>query len=105
MAFAVDLSALNPRFAFRQYNDQIVDQDAYIKGLSEDQLRNIVLIPLPRSLGLRDVIEYHGGSTEKGKDLIGHYEGPLGGRHYMGVVAKIGDIMAPFRSGAARQKC
>jgi signal transduction histidine kinase len=70
----------------------MVDQEAYIQSLSEDQLRNIVLIPLLRALGLRDVIEYHGGTPEKGKDLIGYYEGPLGDRHYVGVVAKTGDI-------------
>jgi hypothetical protein len=29
-------------------------------------------------MGLKDVVLYHGGSAEKGKDIIGYYEGPLG---------------------------
>jgi hypothetical protein len=38
------------------------------------------------------VIEHHGGSAEKGKDIIGYYEGLLGEHRYVCVVAKVGDI-------------
>jgi signal transduction histidine kinase len=70
----------------------MLDEDAYLKGLSEEDLRAVVLIPLLIHMGLRDVIEYHGGSAEKGKDIIAHYSGPLGDRHYVAVVAKATDI-------------
>lgn len=68
------------------------DVHEYLRGLNEDQLRNIVILPLLKKMGLHGVIEYHGGAPEKGKDIIGYYEGPLGDRHYVAVVAKAADI-------------
>jgi len=70
----------------------VSEEDEYLLSLNENQLRNIVIVPLLKHMGLRDVIEYHGGSAEKGKDVIGFYQGPLNDRHYVAVVAKAVDI-------------
>ncbi len=42
------------------------DRTDYLRSLSEEQLRSVVLIPLLTQMGFADVIEYH-GSVEKGK--------------------------------------
>jgi K+-sensing histidine kinase KdpD len=64
----------------------------YLQSLPEDNLRKQVLLPLLIRMGLRDVLEYHGGTAEKGKDIVGHYSDIMGQRHYVGVVVKRGDI-------------
>ncbi len=64
----------------------------YLSSLKEDDLRQVVVLPLLRSMGLRDVIEYHGGSAEKGKDVICWYSDPMESRRYVAVVIKSGDI-------------
>lgn len=60
----------------------------YLSNLDEAQLRSIVLVPLLRHLEMQGVIEYHGGSAEKGKDILCYYAGPLGERRYVGIVVK-----------------
>jgi hypothetical protein len=37
----------------------------YLSSLSEETFRQVVLIPLLSRLGYREIIEYHGGSSEK----------------------------------------
>lgn len=64
----------------------------YISSLTEDELRQIVLIPLLHSIGFRDVIEYHGGAAEKGKDIICYYTDPIGEKRYLAIVVKRTDI-------------
>ena len=68
------------------------DHTELLEGLEEKQFRGIILIPLFKKMGMRYVIEYHGGSAKKGKDIIAYYDGPLGDRHYVAIVAKVGDI-------------
>lgn len=63
----------------------------YLLNLSEEQLRNVVLIPLLTQMGFEDVIEYH-GAVEKGKDLICRFPDMLGVTRYVGVVVKRTDI-------------
>lgn len=67
------------------------DRADYLRSLSEDQLRNIVLIPLLTQMGFTDVIEYH-GSVEKGKDIICRFHDMVGEMRYVGVVVKRTDI-------------
>ena len=67
------------------------NREEYLQSLSEDQLRNIVLIPLLTQIGFADVIEYH-GSVEKGKDIICRFRDMLGEVRYVGVVVKRTDI-------------
>jgi hypothetical protein len=64
----------------------------YLSSLAEDQLRTIVMLPLLRAMGLKDVVDYHGGGAEKGKDVIGWYADPTGQRRYVAVVLKKGDL-------------
>jgi len=63
----------------------------YISSLTEDQVRNIVLIPLLSKMGFKNVIEYH-GTAEKGKDIIARFIDMAGDTRYLAVVAKRGDI-------------
>lgn len=75
-----------------------------LQSMSEQELRQIVLVPLLRGLGLRDVIEYHGGASEKGKDLVGYYISPMGDRRYVALVVKRGDIHGSVsRRGSASE--
>ena len=64
----------------------------YIKSLNESQLRSTILLPLLKRMGLEDVLEYHGGGAEKGKDIVCRYKDPLGELHYVGIVVKSTDI-------------
>lgn len=41
-----------------------------LREMTEDELRTEVLIPLFRAMGFRDVKHFHGGSLEKGKDIV-----------------------------------
>lgn len=64
----------------------------FLLSLDEESFRQIILIPLLTRLGYREVIEYHGGSTEKGKDIICWYSDPMESRRYVALVVKKGDI-------------
>lgn len=66
-------------------------RDDSLHNLSEDQLRNVVLIPLFSQMGFQDVIEYH-GTTEKGKDIICRFRDMAGEMRYVGIVVKRTDI-------------
>jgi hypothetical protein len=61
---------------------------AMLQKLSEDRLRKDVLIPLFRAMKFKDVIEYHGGVPEKGKDIIYYIEDSFGDRSYTSVIVK-----------------
>ena len=65
---------------------------AMLRKLSEDRLREEVLIPLFKKMKLSDVIEYHGGVSEKGKDIIFYEKDSFDNRIYTGVVLKKGNI-------------
>jgi hypothetical protein len=67
------------------------DRTNYLTTLTEEQLRNVVLIPLLTQMSFQDVIEYH-GAVEKGKDIICRYLDKLGVTRYVGVVVKRTDI-------------
>jgi hypothetical protein len=56
--------------------------------MKEDDLRELVLIPLLRALGYRDVYKYHGGDNEKGKDIVCWDLGKLGNRVNLALVVK-----------------
>lgn len=64
----------------------------FIQSIDEDAFRKIVLLPLLTHLGYREVIEYHGGSAEKGKDIICWYHDPMERRRHVALVVKRGDI-------------
>jgi len=64
----------------------------YITNLDEDRLRTTVVIPLLSSMGYKEIVEYHGGSAEKGKDVICYYIDPSGEKKYISIVLKRGDI-------------
>lgn len=64
----------------------------FLRSLDEESFRQVVLIPLFVRLGYREVIEYHGGSPEKGKDIICWYADPMENRRYVALVVKRGDI-------------
>jgi signal transduction histidine kinase len=64
----------------------------FVESLDEDAFRKIVLMPLLSRLGYREIIEYHGGSAEKGKDIICWYVDPMERRRYVALVIKKGDI-------------
>lgn len=58
-----------------------------IRGLSEQQLRREVLIPLFIAMGCQHVIEYH-GTTERGKDIIFYEINRFDEKIYTAVVVK-----------------
>ena len=60
--------------------------------MKEDELREQVLIPLFEAMGFRDVHHYHGGSQEKGKDIVMWKSGENRERVNYAVVAKAGKI-------------
>jgi len=63
-----------------------------LKQLKEKQLREDILIPLFRAMGFRDVFEYHGGSLEKGKDIIMWKPNESGNRINYAVIVKTTNI-------------
>lgn len=64
----------------------------FLLSLDEESFRQIILIPLLTRIGYREVIEYHGGSSEKGKDIICWYTDPMESRRYVALVVKKGNI-------------
>jgi hypothetical protein len=60
--------------------------------MKEAELRTEVLIPLFRAMHYRDVIHYHGGSGEQGKDIVMWKAGDFDQRTNYGVVAKVGKV-------------
>jgi hypothetical protein len=64
----------------------------FVESLDEDAFRKIVLVPLLSRLGYREIVEYHGGSAEKGKDIVCWYDDPMESRRYVALVVKKGDI-------------
>lgn len=69
-----------------------------LRKLKEDRLRQEVLIPLFKKMGFQDIIEYHGGSSEKGKDIIFFDIDRMGEKIYHAVVAKIDNITGAVSS-------
>ena len=60
----------------------------YVEQMEEKELRKRVLIPLLRAMGYQDVYEYHGGSGEQGKDIVGWRLNNLKSRVNLAIVAK-----------------
>ena len=54
----------------------------FLRKLSEAELQKKILIPLLKKMGYKDIIDYHGGVLEKGKDLVFYEETPLNERIY-----------------------
>jgi len=76
----------------------------FLDALDESSFRKFVLVPLLHSLGYRETIEYHGGTSEKGKDIICWYYDPMERRRYVALVLKKGDIHgAVGKSGNASE--
>lgn len=75
-----------------------LSQDKLIK-LSEEELRNKVLIPLFEAMDFRDVIEYH-GSDEFGKDIVMWQGDVLRRRINFAVVAKAKKISGAVAKGS-----
>jgi len=68
--------------------------------LTEESLCRDVLIPLFEQIGFHDVHYYHGGSLERGKDIVMWAAEPFGSRLNYVVVAKATDI----KGGAKTQR-
>ena len=66
--------------------------DADITHLSEEQFTRFYLLPLYQARGYQDVEYYHGGQTEKGKDVTMWRYDPEQIRENYAVVVKAGDI-------------
>ncbi len=76
----------------------------FVESLDEDAFRKIVLVPLLSRLGYREIVEYHGGAAEKGKDIVCWYDDPMERRRYVALVVKRGDIHGAVRkSGNASE--
>ena len=65
----------------------MLTHDTFVK-MDEATLRVKVLLPLLRAMKYRDVHEYHGGSGEKGKDIVCWKQDELGCRVNLAIVAK-----------------
>jgi hypothetical protein len=74
-----------------------------IRAMDGATLRVNVLIPLLKKMGFQDVSHHHGGSGEKGKDIVMWKIGSLGERLNCAVVVKAGRISgkAEVSSGSA----
>jgi hypothetical protein len=59
-----------------------------LRELNENELRTQVLIPLFKAMGFQDVKHFHGGSLEKGKDIVMWETDKFRERMNYGVVAK-----------------
>jgi hypothetical protein len=57
-------------------------------NLDEAALRRDVLLPLFRAMGFHDVVEYHGGTLEQGKDIVMWRNDATGNRVNYAVVVK-----------------
>jgi hypothetical protein len=44
--------------------------ETWVSGLTESDFKDSVLIPLFRAMGYNDVMNYHGGVRELGKDIV-----------------------------------
>lgn len=68
------------------------EQKKIIKQMTEEQFRIEILIPLFIKMGFKQVVDYHGGPIEQGKDILFWKEDEFNCRQYFGVVVKTGDI-------------
>ena len=59
-----------------------------VEAMSEEDLREKVVVPLLERMGFRDVFVYHGGVLEQGKDVVMWKPGELGERRHFAVVLK-----------------
>ena len=58
----------------------------WLQTLPEAKLREDVLVPLFKAMGFRDVVHWHGGSMEQGKDIVMWKSGDLSERVNYAVV-------------------
>jgi hypothetical protein len=63
-------------------------EKAFIQSMSETQLQRQILVPLFRAMGFQDVYLHHGGSLEKGKDIVMWKPGQVRERVNYAIVAK-----------------
>ncbi len=68
--------------------------EEWVKGLNEDKFRKVILLPLFKALGFHNVVLYHGGPRELGKDFTMWKEEGVKQRINYGVVVKVGIINA-----------
>lgn len=71
-----------------------------ISDMSEREFRAKILIPLFYEMGFREVADFHGGSLEKGKDIIFWKNDTFDVRQNYGVIVKAGDISGSVSNGA-----
>lgn len=64
----------------------------WVSNLNEHEFRTLVLLPLFKELGYKDVIHYHGGARELGKDIIMWKKTDFKQRESYAVVVKVGKI-------------
>lgn len=65
-----------------------------MQRMNEADLRHHVIIPMMEQMGYKGVFEWHGGSGELGKDIVGWKEDSLGNRKNLAIVAKAERISA-----------
>jgi hypothetical protein len=70
-----------------------------IQKMKEDELSQKVLIPLFREMGFQDVVYYHGGAGEQGKDIVFWEHDKLQTRKNYAVVVKATNITGQAKAG------
>lgn len=80
----------NTETEFSPHHYNIVEKK--LASLKEDEFREDILIPLFKAMKFKNVINYHGGSKELGKDIIMWKEDELFVRQNYAVVVKVGQI-------------
>jgi len=80
----------NTEIEFSPHHYNIVEKKLAL--LKEDEFREDILIPLFKAMRFQNVINYHGGSKELGKDIIMWKEDELFIRQNYAVVVKVGQI-------------
>ncbi len=64
----------------------------WVIGLDEENFRKSVLLPLFKALGYNNVIHYHGGPKELGKDIVMWKKEDFQGRVNYAVIVKVGKL-------------
>ena len=72
-----------------------------LAGVSENLLREEVLIPLFTAMGYRDVFAYHGGALEVGKDIVMWKPDDFRDRVNYAVVVKKGNLTGRASGGGS----
>ena len=76
------------------------DFKKFVRSLSEQEFRGLVLLPLLEAMGYRHITVTH-GPRELGKDVVFEYATPLDGTFYSALVIKAGRITGNVASASS----